>query len=87
MELFGDIVGGDAASDLQSVMWDCDDLLLVLFDYYASLNADGRISSMTFNEWGECRDTTQDHHERPCPCTPTVPRCHPLRPPRCHRPP
>jgi len=27
-------------------------LLVLLFDYYASLNADGRISSMTMNEWG-----------------------------------
>jgi hypothetical protein len=33
-------------------MWDCDDLMMVLFDYYASLNSDGRISSLTFNEWG-----------------------------------
>ena len=55
LELFGsNVCGGDGDSlgDLQSVMWDCDDMLLVLFDYYASLGSDGRISSMTFNEWG-----------------------------------
>jgi hypothetical protein len=60
MELFSNIkppiVDGDGAcdalADLQAVMWDCDDLLVVLFDYYASLNSDGRISSLTFNEWG-----------------------------------
>lgn len=67
LELFGEIVvkadpsGAldsdgdgqiDALADLQAVMWDCDDLMMVLFDYYASLNSDGRISSLTFNEWG-----------------------------------
>jgi len=52
--LFGDgmFKGEDSMSDLQSVMWDCDDVMLILFDYYGSLNSDGRISSITFNEWG-----------------------------------
>ena len=45
----GDVGGAD--DDLQMVMWDFDDLMLVLFDFYGSLNSDGRISSLTFNEW------------------------------------
>ena len=40
------------SGDIQGVLWDCDDMILVLFDYYASLQCDGRISSLTFNEWG-----------------------------------
>ena len=51
MELMGDLADGEDSDDLQQVMWDCDDLMLVLFDYYGSLNSDGRISSLTFNEW------------------------------------
>ena len=47
--LLGDVGGAD--DDLQMVMWDFDDLMLVLFDFYGSLNSDGRISSLTFNEW------------------------------------
>ena len=41
----------DAMGDMASAMWEFDDLMLVIFDYYASLGSDGRISSMTFNEW------------------------------------
>lgn len=84
VELFGDLVlkadpsGGrdtdgdgipDGLGDLQAVMWDCDDLMIVLFDYYASLASDGRISSLTFNEWYGSRPA---HESTERPATPTV---------------
>ena len=51
-DLFIGSYGDGEIADLQAVMWDCDDMMMVIFDYYAAINADGRISSMTFNEWG-----------------------------------
>ena len=54
LELLQDIPG--AAGGVQGIMWEYDDVLINIFDYYASLNCDGRISSMTFNEWGQFID-------------------------------
>lgn len=42
----------------------------MIFDYYASLNGDGRISSMTFNEWGmfveDVSHSLRSHIHRRC---------------------
>lgn len=55
------ITSDEEVAEVKAVLWDCDDMLVLIFDYYASLQSDGRISSMTFNECeSECQTAVPD---------------------------